>query len=282
MLLFKAVIVDLLAPFSKGALPRNLQAGVSARKRCARFLFFWFESACQFCYQAKPHRQNACRRPAFLREALRILRVRTVLSVLLPSQNHRCNACRRLAFLGEALRTLLVWEVRSASLVSTAPCAHPFSLLAPGCSAARCALRTASGAEAEVVIAAPSTVLESNPLLEHAARQTLVADALSLCVRLPPPALNLPTARSAAHVAGGVPVIDSVALASVWAVALLRQLGQQRQYPGLAVLGVAGVGSAVTQHFSDADVERFQATVTGGTLHDCVAAAGGAAAVSVQ
>ena len=69
-------------------------------------------------------------------------------------------------------------------------------------------------------------VSASEPLVEHALRQTLVADALSLQFKLPPPGEPAPAARSSAAVAGGSPVVDAVAVTSVWAVHLLRTLCQ--------------------------------------------------------
>ena len=66
-----------------------------------------------------------------------------------------------------------------------------------------------------------------NPgLVEHALRQTLVADALSLQFRLPPPSLPPPAARSLPNVAGKTPVVDALVLTSVWAVQILRMLCQ--------------------------------------------------------
>ena len=62
--------------------------------------------------------------------------------------------------------------------------------------------------------------------MEHALRQTLVADALSLQFKLPPPGEPAPAARSSAAVAAGSPVVDAVAVTSVWAVHLLRTLCQ--------------------------------------------------------
>lgn len=53
-----------------------------------------------------------------------------------------------------------------------------------------------------------------------------VADALSLQFRLPPPGVPPPLPRSSQDVLGGCPVVDSLLLTSVWAVAALRQLAQ--------------------------------------------------------
>jgi hypothetical protein len=55
-----------------------------------------------------------------------------------------------------------------------------------------------------------------------------VADALSLQFRLPPPGVPPPLPRSSQDVLGGCPVVDSLLLTSVWAVAALRQLAQVR------------------------------------------------------
>lgn len=57
-------------------------------------------------------------------------------------------------------------------------------------------------------------------------RMTLVTDSVSLQFRLPPPGLALPTPRSSLAVAGGVPVVDTVAATSVWAVEVLRALSR--------------------------------------------------------
>lgn len=71
-------------------------------------------------------------------------------------------------------------------------------------------------------------VLESEALVEHAVRATLVADALALQMRLPPPGAPAPAARASAAVAAGAPVMDALALTSVWAVHMLRTLCQAR------------------------------------------------------
>lgn len=53
-----------------------------------------------------------------------------------------------------------------------------------------------------------------------------VADALSLQFRLPPPGVPLPLPRASQDVLGGCPVVDTLLLTSVWAVAVLRQMAQ--------------------------------------------------------
>ncbi len=75
------------------------------------------------------------------------------------------------------------------------------------------------------------SVLAEEALVEHALRQTLVADALALQMRLPPPGAPAPAARASAAVAAGAPVVDALALTSVWAVHLLRTLCQARSRP---------------------------------------------------
>lgn len=62
--------------------------------------------------------------------------------------------------------------------------------------------------------------------MEYALRQTLVADAVSLQFRLPPPGVPAPAPRRSAAIAGGAPVVDTLVITSVWAVHLLRSLSQ--------------------------------------------------------
>lgn len=57
--------------------------------------------------------------------------------------------------LGEALRALLVLEVRQARLAGRQACERTPAHLPPGCAALRCALRSASGAAASVVLGGP-------------------------------------------------------------------------------------------------------------------------------
>lgn len=117
-------------------------------------------------------------------------------------------------------------QARRARLLSCAPPAVPPTHLYEGCQALRCEVQTASGARLVVVIGGPPAVLANQPLVEHALRQTLVADALSLQFRLPPPGVPPPLPRSNADVLGGCPVVDALLLTSVWAVSALRQLAQ--------------------------------------------------------
>ena len=71
-------------------------------------------------------------------------------------------------------------------------------------------------------------VLEKDSLVEYALRQTLVADAVSLQFRLPPPGVPAPVPRRSSAIAGGTPVVDTLVITSVWAVHLLRSLSQVR------------------------------------------------------
>ena len=67
-------------------------------------------------------------------------------------------------------------------------------------------------------------VLGADALVQYALRQTLVADAVSLQFRLPPPGVPAPAARRSSAVVGGAPVVDALVVTSVWAVHLLRTL----------------------------------------------------------
>ena len=69
--------------------------------------------------------------------------------------------------------------------------------------------------------------------MQHAVRQTLVADALTLQLKLPPAGVPAPVARSSPTVAGGAPVVDVLAVTSVWAVHILRSLSQASFLRGL-------------------------------------------------
>ena len=72
----------------------------------------------------------------------------------------------------------------------------------------------------------PRAVLREQAIVQHALRQTLVADALTLQLKLPPAGIPAPVARSSPTVAGGAPVVDVLAVTSVWAVHILRSLSQ--------------------------------------------------------
>ncbi len=71
-------------------------------------------------------------------------------------------------------------------------------------------------------------VLGNPVLVEHALRQSLVADAQTLQFKLPPPGVSAPPARKSVTVAGGADVVDALVVTSVWAVHLLRTLCQVR------------------------------------------------------
>ena len=59
------------------------------------------------------------------------------------------------SYLGEALRALLVLEVRQLRLEGRNPCERTPAHLPEGATAARCSVRTASGAHATVVLGGP-------------------------------------------------------------------------------------------------------------------------------
>ncbi|KAK9844911.1 hypothetical protein WJX74_008601 [Apatococcus lobatus] len=193
-------------------------------------------------------------------EDVRLLAPHAELRLLVCGQPSLIDA-HRLSFLGEALRAILVLEVRRATVTSTTPCERLPAHLPPGSSALRCSIRSQSGATSLAVLGGPPSVLSNPGLVEHALRQTLVADALSLQFRLPPPSLPPPAARSLAHVAGRTPVVDALVLTSVWAVQVLRILSQDPSFRGLVSLGIGGVGGSPVASFRDADVQRFTSIV---------------------
>ena len=73
-----------------------------------------------------------------------------------------------------------------------------------------------------------AAVLDDGELVQLALRNTLMADALSLQFKLPPPGADPPTERAAASVAGGAPAVQALVITSVWVVHVLRLLGQAR------------------------------------------------------
>ncbi len=78
----------------------------------------------------------------------------------------------------------------------------------------------------ESVSRSAHAVLREQAIVQHALRQTLVADALTLQLKLPPAGVPAPVSRSSPTVAGGAPVVDVLAVTSVWAVHILRSLSQ--------------------------------------------------------
>lgn len=72
-------------------------------------------------------------------------------------------------------------------------------------------------------------VLQRPELVEHALRQTLAADALSLQFKLPPPGVPAPVVQSFQDVASGAVVVEALVVTSVWVVHLLRMLCSVRQ-----------------------------------------------------
>ena len=69
-----------------------------------------------------------------------------------------------------------------------------------------------------------SAVLQTPALVEHALRQTLAADALSLQFKLPPPGVPLAPAQHSPDIACGTAVVDVLAVTSVWVVQVLRMI----------------------------------------------------------
>ena len=62
--------------------------------------------------------------------------------------------------------------------------------------------------------------------------QTLVADAVTLQMRLPPPGVQLPATRTSRDVAGGAPMVEACAATSAWVVQVLKALSQVRGQAG--------------------------------------------------
>lgn len=126
-----------------------------------------------------------------------------------------------------------------------------------------CSLRTESGVHTSIVLAVPPQVAEHDALLEYAIRHTLVADSLSLQFRLPPPNVKLPQAHSDPRLAFSASLVDTLAVTSLWAVHVLRQLSKRSTYRSLVGLGIAAIGNSPVQAFTQADALRFRTAVQG-------------------
>ncbi|KAL3134023.1 hypothetical protein ABBQ32_008457 [Trebouxia sp. C0010 RCD-2024] len=187
--------------------------------------------------------------------------------LLAPHAELRLLACgqasliqpNRLSYLGETLRAVLVLEVRQLTVLSQKPTQRIPAHLPSGCTAICCQIQTAGKAQAQVVLGGPHAVLQKPALVEHALRQTLAADALSLQLKLPPAGVPPPTAQSSPDLAGGTAVVDTVAVTSVWVVQVLRALCMDSSSRLLATLGVAAVGCTASSAFAETDARRFTA-----------------------
>ncbi|KAK9800299.1 hypothetical protein WJX73_007633 [Symbiochloris irregularis] len=189
-------------------------------------------------------------------DSVRLLAPHAELKLLACSQPTLIDAYR-LSFLGEALRAVLVLEMRTLTVTSANACARTPAHLPPGCTALRATIKSCSGAEATVVLGGPPKVLENPALVEHALRNTLVADALSLQFRLPPPNLPPPTAQSSPAIACGASAVETLVVNSVWAVHVLRTLCLNATFRGLVGLGVAAIGGSGVAAFQQSDAWRY-------------------------
>jgi hypothetical protein len=168
-----------------------------------------------------------------------------------------------LGHLCQAMRGLIVAEVRQLQVMSSTTVVKPQLLLPAGCSALRCKVRTASGGTTTVLLGAPANIAAQPAILEHVLRQTLTADAQALQLKLPPPGTPLPPIQSSRAIACNAPLVEALAVTSVWTINLLRSLARD---PGCRVLVASGVGAVSATPvaaFTVADAHRFEAVVTG-------------------
>lgn len=63
-------------------------------------------------------------------------------------------------------------------------------------------------------------------LVQHALRQAMTADAQTLQFKLPPAGVPLPPTHVSPGVASGAPVVEGLAVTSLWTVQLLKLLSQ--------------------------------------------------------
>lgn len=62
--------------------------------------------------------------------------------------------------------------------------------------------------------------------MQHALRQAMAADAQTLQFKLPPAGVPLPPTHMSPGVAHGAPVVEALAVTSLWTVQLLKLLAQ--------------------------------------------------------
>lgn len=98
--------------------------------------------------------------------------------------------------------------------------------------------------------------------MQHALRQAMTADAQTLQLKLPPSGVPLPPTHMSLGVAGGAPVVEALAVTSVWTVQLLKLLAQEPSYRPLALLGLAAVGTSPVAAFGPPDTARLAAVTT--------------------
>lgn len=77
-------------------------------------------------------------------------------------------------------------------------------------------------------------------LVQHAVRLAMAADAQTLQFKLPPPGVPLPPTHMSPGVASGAPVVEALAVTSLWTVQLLKLLAQVSGWCAAACSGMVG------------------------------------------
>ena len=162
----------------------------------------------------------------------------------------------------QALRGILVAEVRQISLVHVEKVEKPRLMLPSGCLAVRCRVRTPSGAETTVLMGAPENIVNEKDVLQHVVQQTIAADAQAMQMKLPPPGVPLPTVRNSNAIGHHAPLVEVLAVTSVWTVSLLRSMAKDASNRTLVASGIAAISGTPVSGFSPLDGNRFQVVVT--------------------
>jgi hypothetical protein len=172
----------------------------------------------------------------------------------------------RLGSLCQGIRGIIAAEILSASLVNKAMVAIPPPYLPEGSQAYRCTMKSANGIAFDVVAGGPSSIMKDGKLVEYALRQSLVADAHSIQMKLPPPGAPMPPYHSVALVASGAPVIEIMVSASTWVLYLLKRLCEIPFSKSLVIAGIGATSTSINSAFSKRDSLRQTSTIANGNL----------------
>lgn len=172
----------------------------------------------------------------------------------------------RLGSLCQGLRGIIAAEIMSASLLNTTIVSIPPPYLPEGSQAYRCTMKSASGIAFDVVAGGPIGVMKDNRLLEYALRQSLIVDAHSIQLKLPPPGAPMPPYHSVSSVASGAPVIEIMVSASTWVLYILKRLCEIPFSKSLVIAGIGATSTTINSAFSKRDALRQTSTIANGNL----------------
>ena len=172
----------------------------------------------------------------------------------------------RLGSLCQGIRGIVAAEILSASLLNKTQISVPPPYLPEGSCAYRCTMKSSSGIAFDVVAGGPFWIMKRDSILEYGLRQTLIADAHSIQLKLPPLGAPMPPYHSSQTVASGAPVIEVLASTSSWVVYLMKRICENPLYRAFVIAGIGAVSSTVNSAFSKRDALRQTSIVTNGLL----------------